>query len=132
MIKFALLTVISLFFFVVTVQQFNSIASGEAREKLAIAEQGYTDSVREVKLAKDALSKKAPFEFGLLEIAQVESLESKARLDKAELRYSPKITVPVLIILIVTCTAISIVWVGIIRRLISQVSVKIRKWSSTH
>jgi hypothetical protein len=130
-IKFVLLTIVTLIAVLITKDHFTLISSGEAREKLAFAEQAYADSVREVKQAEIVLSKKAPVEHGLLEIAQGGSLELKASLDHAEQRYGKKVMIPTLAVLCVVSLGFITSWVRTVLSFITQRRVKETPWSST-
>lgn len=130
-IKFVLLTIVSLIAVLITKDHFTLISSGEAREKLAFAEQAYADSLREVKQAETVLSKKAPVEFGLLEIAQGGSLELKASLDHAEQRCGKKVMIPGLVVLCVVSLGFLTSWGLFTWRFITQRRVKKIPWVST-
>jgi hypothetical protein len=130
-IQFVLFAIVTLVCILTTVDQFNSIVSGEAREKLANANKNYADSQLEVKQAEVALSKKASYEFTLWQIAQDSSFESKARLNDVERLHRPGVVYPLMFILMVSSLGCLVFWLHIIWKSISWRPVRARGWFTT-
>lgn len=127
-INIALLALVTLVCLLMTLDMFNSIASGESRQKLADAKQVYADSLRDVKQAEEAVSKKAPQEFTLWQITQGESKDAKESLRMVERLHRPGVVYPMLLILVVACLSLFLLWIVVIKNLIKKSPGKMRVW----